>query len=183
MKTFIALLRGINVGGKNPVRMPALTEMCKDLGFTSVTTYIQSGNVVFNASENSDPGSLISRRLLKDHGFEVPVVTFTLEEFESICNSNPFANAETFGTSFLHCTLLPFSPPDHLAEKFDRNVFLPDRFHFNGRAIYLYCSSGYGSTKLTNGFFEKKLGIFATTRNWRTMNELLNIAKNIAIQK
>lgn len=182
MPTFISILRGINVSGQKLIKMEALKEMYEKLGFTSIQTFIQSGNVVFR-SENSDPVSLekmISQQILKSTGFEVPVIVLGIEELTEIINKNPFIHDKTKDISLLHVTVLAGSPQLVNFDKLNEKKSTGEEFAWIGRAIYLYCPVGYGRTKLTNTFLEKTLKVSATTRNWKTTLELMRIAESFS---
>ncbi len=179
MDVFIALLRGINVGGKK-VPMNDLKACLSDLPFGALQTYVQSGNVVFKA-----PGWTAERvsaemesRIAARFGFPIPVVVRTLEELDRAAAENPFfiASAE-IATERLHVTFLAALPPTALVEKPVAFSFAPDQYVVSGREIYLCVASGYGNSKLSNTFFERRLKTPATTRNWRTVNELLRMAR------
>ncbi len=177
MNTYIALLRGINVSGTNQLKMDDLRETFKSLGFKNTTTYIQSGNVVFKAFETATGimAKNIALKLTADFGFEVPVIVLSADEMKMIADGNPFFNIRESG--FLHITFLSGVPSDFNLKAIEAKKQGDEEICINGKAIYLYCPHGYGKTKLTNSFLESKLKISATTRNWKTVNELLRIAR------
>lgn len=178
MTTYISILRGINVSGQKLIKMEALRKMYENMGFHNVTTYVQSGNVVFtgNDVEIDKLGPAISGQIKKDFGFDVPVIVLTIDGLKRLIDNNPFLKDPKIDRAFLHITFLSSRPehPDPTIIKDRRQegeeLFLTDR------AVYLYCPNGYGRTKLTNKFLETKLKVGATTRNWKTTNELLKIA-------
>jgi uncharacterized protein (DUF1697 family) len=178
MTTYISILRGINVSGHNIIKMAALKEMYEKLGFSDSTTYVQSGNVVFK-SENTDTKKLeqiISHEIENTFGFQVPVIVLTAESLETIIRQNPFVDDNKKEPAFMHVTFLS-EPP----QAFDRENILSkkapkEEIFFTENAVYLYCPEGYGQTKLSNTFLEKKLKVGATTRNWKTTTKLLEIA-------
>jgi uncharacterized protein (DUF1697 family) len=181
MSTVISILRGINVGGKNKIPMVELKAVYEGLKFKNVTTYIQSGNVIFSASE-SDSKTLskkIEQGILKKFGFNVPVIARTIEEMQSAIKKNPFLKEKGIELEKLHVTFLEDSPAADNLKKAMEYKYEPDKFIIVNKEVYLHCPNGYGNTKLTNTFFENKLKVRATTRNWRTTNELLKIALNI----
>ena len=180
MNTVISILRGINVSGKNKIPMVELKAMYEGLKFKNITTYIQSGNVVFSAAE-SDTKALtkkIEQAILKKFGFNVPVIALTIDELQSAIKKNPFLKDKGIDTEKLHVTFLEDSPSADGLKKVMEYNYTPDKFIITGKEVYLHCPNGYGNTKLTNTFFENKLKVRATTRNWRTTNELLKIALN-----
>lgn len=174
---YIALLRGINVSGKNLIKMDALKSSLEKLHFKNIKTYIQSGNIVFESEEKaaSELSNEIRQLILKDFSFEVPVVVIESTEFEEIVTSNPFANQENRDEKFMHLTFLneqiDVTKTSLINEKLGEN----EELVFGKRLVYLYLPSGYGNTKLSNTFIENKLKNVATTRNWKTCNELLKM--------
>jgi amidase len=179
MQTYISILRGINVSGHKLIKMKALQEMYEGLGFTNVRTYIQSGNVVFDyqLSETAQLEKMISAGILKHFDFDVPVIVMAKDELKSISEKNSFISGRGEDIAKLHVTFLSLEPPDDLKESMNNNDCLPDEFYISGKAAYLFCPNGYGNTKLSNNFFEKKLKVQATTRNWKTILELLKICE------
>jgi uncharacterized protein (DUF1697 family) len=181
MKTYISILRGINVGGKHLIRMNSLQEIYEGLGFQKVKTYIQSGNVVFQSKEFQleELEQLISEEIMKRLDLNVPVLVRDYNEMIKILESNPFIKEDQEEISHLYITLLSESPGAFFLQNIETDTFLPDEFVFNDRAIYLSCPNGYGKTKLNNGFFENKSGGKATTRNLKTLMELVKIGEEI----
>jgi uncharacterized protein (DUF1697 family) len=174
MTTFIALLRGINVSGKNLILMESLITSLESIGLLNVRTYIQSGNILFNYTES--PNSMLEKSIrdtiLKDFNCNVPVIVMTSKEMEKFILENPFVNERNMAIDSLHITCLSGSPDKELM-----NRILPlndgiDEALILGTRIYLHCPTGYGRTRYTNTFFEKKLKQNATTRNWKTMLKL-----------
>ena len=177
MTRYIALLRGINVGGKQ-VRMELLRASFEALGFKNVQTYIQSGNVVFNAaSESASPLiKKIERKLLDEFGFPVSLVLRSADELRAVAESNPFVHDKTVDQGRLHVTFLPEFVPAAAAEVLESLAGKGERFHVSGREIFLYCPNGYGTSKLANPLIERKLRVTATTRNWKTVQTLVAMA-------
>ncbi len=184
MNTCIAILRGINVSGRNLVKMEILRGMFHALGFANVQTYIQSGNVIFQ-SEQSNPYELsnkIASEMAETFGFEVPVIVKMKDELIETIGNNPFLKDTEKAISALHATFLSDRPDPEKIGSILHNHFQPDEFELIDKTIYLYCPNGYGQTKLTNNFFESRLKVVATTRNWRTTCELLQMAQKLQIQ-
>ncbi len=174
----IALLRGINVGGKRKILMADLKLMFCDLGFTDVITYIQSGNVIFNTPE-ADVAKLenrVEQAILERFGFDVPVIIRTSKELEYVYNHNPFFN-ESADVKCLYLTFLKEHPQKESIEQIALNGFEPDRFEVVQREVYVYCVGKYHKSKLSNIFFEKKLLVTTTTRNWNTLLKLIDLAR------
>ncbi len=177
MEKYISLLRGINVSGKNSIKMEALKTMCTNIGFTNVQTYIQSGNIVFEYKKEKTEilSKLIAQNILATFGHSVPVLTLAKKDFTTIIENNQFNKDVKKDKNFLHVTILNEKP---LQENFNKIIaanYLPDEILLLEKAIYLYCPNGYGNTKLHNSFLENKLKATATTRNWKTMQTLARI--------
>ncbi len=178
MTTYITMLRGINVSGKNIIKMNALKELYAKQGFQEVTTYLQSGNVIFRA-DKTEPKKLaqhISKQIEMVFGLDVPVVALTIDKLKRVIAKNPLAKDSTLNPDFLHVTFLS-SAPDQTDHSLIESKKLPGEVvAFSDAAIYLYCPSGYGKTRLNNNFLESKLHVQATTRNWKTTQALLQVA-------
>lgn len=160
------------------IKMDALKKMYEDLGFAKVQTYIQSGNVVFQSeiSDQKDLEKLISAGISKQFGFEVPVIVLNIQELKQVVQGNPFVNDNAKDIAHLYVTFLSSEPNQQIFESIKQGQYQGEQIDLIGKTIYLYCPNGYGRTKLTNTFFESKLKTVATTRNWKTTLELLNIA-------
>lgn len=177
MPTYISLLRAVNIG-KKQVRMDDLRLAYEKLGFTHVRSYVQSGNVLFNSTE-SDPLQLaeqIQEQLMHTFGFTTPVILRTAAEMKPVLANNPFLKERQADSAFLHVTFLSKEPAKSAQSEIKNPSSGNDEFVITGREVYLYCPGGYGRTRLNNTFFEKKLGVAATTRNWRTANTLYQMA-------
>jgi len=167
---YAAMLRGINLGARNRVAMPALRDLFEALKFDDVETYVQSGNVAFSASSKPD-ASVIAKRIAKDLGVESPVLIRSATELGKLVKGNPFrGDAGAF-----HVTLLEDKPKAADVKAIDVQRFAPDEFAVVGKDVYLHCPKGYGISKLSNAFWEKKLGTVATTRNWKTITALRDL--------
>jgi len=178
MQTYISILRGINVSGHKMIKMDALRAMFETLGFKNVKTYIQSGNVVFQTKKTS-PQALekkIAKKIADSFGFEVPVLVIDSAELSHTLKNNPFVNKRKEDSTKLHVTFLSGEPQQAAIEKIKEGNYADDEFIVSGKNIYLFCPNGYGNTKLSNTFFENKLKLTATTRNWKTVNELINLS-------
>ena len=178
MNTYISILRGINVSGKNRIKMTELRQLYLNLGFINIQTYIQSGNVVFQ-TESTDIKvleSLITEEISNNFGFQVPVIVLTINLLESALNNNPFLSDSTKDPAFMHFTFLSDIPQKELVDKISEKDYSPDEYRFVDKTIFLYCPGGYGNTKLTNTFFEKKLRATATTRNLQTVKQLISLS-------
>ncbi len=179
MNTYISILRGINVSGSKMIKMDALRKMYEGMGFKNVQTYIQSGNVIFQSKKTlaANLENKIAKEILENTNFEVPVLVKELDELKNVLNSNPFLDKRKEDINFLHVTFLSDTPQKENIEKI-KGEYSPDEFIISDKNIFLFCPNGYGKTKLHNNFFENKLKLQATTRNWKTITELVNIAEN-----
>ncbi len=172
---YISILRGINVGGNRKILMKDLKSLYEGLGFSKVETYIQSGNVVFESDEklsNADLEVKIQQAITETFGFEVPVIIRTADEWAKSIVNNPFWKEKDTDIDRLHLTCLKEVPSPELLEKIKLFQFLPDRYEIIGKDVFIFCASGYGTSKLVNSFFESKLKTPATTRNWKTLMKL-----------
>jgi len=172
MALFLSILRGINVNGVRKVPMAQLKAVYESLGFTGVVTYIQSGNVVFECSSAQGLQQKIEQAIREEFGFEVPVIIRTNEEVAQVVSGNPWLKEKEIDVAKLHVTFLEKEPEEALLAKIEALEYPPDRFIIRGKEIYLHVPESYGNTKLSNTFFESKLKIKATTRNWKTVTKL-----------
>jgi uncharacterized protein (DUF1697 family) len=169
---FIALLRGVNVGG-NTLSMARLRALCGELGAENARTYVQSGNVVFAA-----PGSAVrwatalERKLAGESRLTVTVIVRTAAEMAKVLDGNPFLKEKGIDPAKLHVTFLQQVPAKTALRAHASLKAGVDRFKLAGTEIYLHCPNGYGRTKLSNNALEKALRVRATTRNWNTVNKL-----------
>ena len=177
MSTWISLLRGINVGGQKRLRMETLRAIYAELGFNNIRTYVQSGNVIFESQEQ-DQVKLHQRievRIEQACGYPIKVFILQPAELDRILNGNPFVHRNE-DLSKLHVTFLYLTPTDVAWGKITSPGNISDEFAPGEMAVYLFCPNGYGKTRLSNNFFERKLGMPVTTRNWNTVNALSNMA-------
>ena len=156
--------------------MPHLRELFDELGCDDVTTYLQSGNVLFRSAVPRDELTQSLERGIRDRfGFEITVLLRTKSELRATVARNEFADRQPDPTK-LHVSFLAAAPQRKLAAAVEKEHFEPDEFRVTRDAVYLHCPSGYGRSKLSNAFFEKELGVVATTRNWRTVTALAELA-------
>ncbi len=171
--SYVALLRGINVGGRNVLAMRDLADLFIDRGCGSVRTYIQSGNVIFRA----EPGlarripEAISDELCARFDLTVPVVIRTADELVRIVEANPFAQAGREPRT-LHVAFLRDAPNPSAVARLDDSRSSPDEFAVIGNEIYLHLPNGVARTKLTVKYFDATLETTSTIRNWRTVLKL-----------
>jgi len=178
MQPYIAILRGINVSGHNKIPMLELKAMFEGLGYKSVVTYIQSGNVIFKTAKAKDDtviASKVEAAINRTFNYTVPVIIRSLQEMETAVTNNPFIGQDGIDIEKLHITFLASVPDTASLEKISQYDYPPDKFIILQKEVYLYCPGGYGNTKLSNTFFENKLKTTATTRNWKTVNTLAEL--------
>jgi uncharacterized protein (DUF1697 family) len=182
MVTYISMIRGINVGGKK-IKMDKLKELYRFLEFEEINTYIQSGNVIFKSSESDSLklSRMIENRIFEIFNFDVKVLIRTKNEMKNVINGNPFDQEDH---NHIYVTFLSDFPSEKLIDDLN-SIVDPDitksrseKYYISNKEIYLFLPNGYGRTKLNNNFFEKKLRLYATTRNWRSVNKIVDIAFN-----
>jgi uncharacterized protein (DUF1697 family) len=178
MPVYVALLRGVNVGGRRALPMPKLAALLSELGLEDVATYIQSGNAVFGAPAGSRAAlaSRIERRLEEETGLDVAVLLRTPAELAAVAERNPFLDANA-DVSKLHVAFLDRKPAKASAARLDPDRSPPDELSLAGTEIYLRFPNGSGRSKLTLEYFERTLGVRATQRNWKTVTKLLELAR------
>jgi uncharacterized protein (DUF1697 family) len=171
MPTYVGLLRGVNVGGKNKVPMSALRALVESLGHRDVTTYIQSGNVVFTTAKAITPQSL-ERAIHREFGLEITVVLRTRAELQRAVKANPFTKADV---SKVHIGFMATKPKPAVVAAIDADRFAPDSFAVKGSELYLHLPNGMGRSKLPP-YLDRQLKIPTTVRNWNTVLKLLELA-------
>jgi uncharacterized protein (DUF1697 family) len=179
MGVYVALLRGVNVGGHGRVPMKDLQTWVADLGATDVTTYVQSGNVVFNADIDSPDefAEAIEDRIAEALGLDVAVLLRSSKDIKKVATNNPFLK-EGSDPKTLHVTFLA-DVPDRQQVSVLSTPPGPDQFRIVGREVYLYLPNGIGRTKLNDTFFGK-LRMPVTTRNWNTVTKLVELSSKLA---
>lgn len=172
MPTYISMLRGINVSGQKSIKMEKLKELYESLKFNDIKTYIQSGNVMFECKD-SDYKSLekkIENKIKEKIGFDVVIFIRTRNELKKVIENNPFKEDERIYVTFL--SSVPSKIP---IDEINKAKGKSEKYFISSREIYFSCPNGYGKTKLSNNFFENKLKVTATTRNWNTVKVLSGI--------
>lgn len=178
MSNKIAVLRGINVGGKRKILMADLKQMFQDLDYKNIVTYIQSGNVIFKAkAENEKLEHTIEKAIRNKFDFDVPVIVRTSEELADAIDRNLFYKPNV-DIKNLHLSFLKKKPSKETKQDTESNNYEPDKFIIDRKEVFILCTGKYHESKLTNNFFEKKLKVGATTRNWKTILKLMELSKN-----
>ncbi len=176
MAVYIALLRGINVGG-NLLKMERLRSLCAELGLQNARTYLQSGNVVFEARDTASHwASALEKKLAGESRLPVTVIVRTAPEIASVIAANPFVEEKGIDLSRLYVTFLQQPASKSALASLQAIPASGDRFQPVGREIYLHCPGGYAETKLSNTAIEKALSLRATTRNWNTVTKLRELS-------
>ena len=172
--TYVALLRGVNVGGKNKLPMKDLVAMFSSAGCADPRNYIQSGNVVFRASPRlaSTVGEVIGARIEERFGFRPPLVVRSATALREVAGANPFL-ARGADPDSLHAAFLSVAPDAARVAALDPARSPPDEFVVRGDTVYLMLPNGVGRTKLSNSWLDTRLACVSTVRNWRTVLELL----------
>ncbi|MDA0348791.1 MAG: DUF1697 domain-containing protein [Verrucomicrobia bacterium] len=174
MSKFIALLRGINVSGKNKIRMVELKALFETLGYEEVTTYLQSGNVVFNAKKKPN-SSQIEKTIFDQLGPTVPVLILSQSQLDQVFSNNPFLTKGSTDPAHCYVTFLWEARSEKETQAIASPANETGSFECRDALVYVICPDGYGKTKINNQFFEKKLKVIATTRNWKTVTTLLTL--------
>ena len=173
MSTHVALLRGVNVGGRHKLPMKDLAGLFVAAGCREVQTYIQSGNVVFQATAAvaRKVPALVAAAIQERFGFDSPVVVRSAAELLAVVRDNPYPQ----GTDLLSVLFLADAPSAAQVASLDPQRSAPDTFVVKGREIYLHTPRGLAETKLTNAYFDGKLRTVSTGRNWRTVLKLVEM--------
>lgn len=177
--TYIALLRGINVTGHKTILMEDLKGLFEKMDFQDVKSYIQSGNILFKSGDTVSDAELtqrIQQSITARYNFYVPVFIRSREEMMRIMKDNPFLKEKDINPDWLYVTFLSESPRQSDREAILKYDFSPERFLVVRNEAYLYCPQGYGNSKISNLFFENRLKLSATTRNWKTVAKLVEMA-------
>ena len=174
--THVALLRALNVGGNHVLGMEALAGLFTAAGCRHVRTYIQSGNVLFDADATlaSRLPDLVPKAMAKAHGFQVPVLVRGALELAAVAKAHPFAD-KGIDPKWLHVGFLAEAPAKAKAAGLDPQRSPGDRFKVLGKEVYLHFGNGAGKTKLTAPYFDAKLGTTITLRNWNTVQKLVEL--------
>jgi len=178
--TCIALLRGVNVGGRNKLPMKQLVAIVEGIGGRQVRTYIQSGNVVFTAPSAIRRGAAasISSAIEQQLDISTPVVLRTVEQLRHVVAANPYLGPDQDERA-LHVAFLADPPRSEDVATLDEHRSPPDEFTLKGQEIYLRCPNGLARTKLSNSYFDSRLKTTSTVRNWRTTLKLLEFAEEL----
>lgn len=173
----LALLRGINVSGHNMIKMDALKGMLEKIGFQNVETYIQSGNVFLETEDENaqSVGFTIKQEIVKQLGFDVPTIVINKSDLEKCLTNNPFFKEKDVDTKKLYVAFISKELNNNALNDLKISQFKPDEAYIDGNRIYMKLETGAAKTKLTQKYIEKKLNVTATSRNWNTINKLIEM--------
>jgi len=170
---YAAFLRGINVGGKNKIKMETLREICSALGFENVETYINSGNVIFETKKTDDKklAAKIEKAIEKEFELNIKVIVRTIDEIKNIVENNPFAG-EFENDKDVHVFFLEEEMPAEKREMLLSNNTENERYAVQNREIFSHLRAGVLDSLIGKDYIAKKLKVSATARNWRTVNKI-----------
>lgn len=173
MNRFIALLRGINVGGHNRIPMAELRTLCGELGWQDVATYIQSGNIVFASNrKTSTLEDDLQTAILKRFGYDVHALVRSRDEWAGHVSANPFTQASETEPNLVMLGLSKASLPGQVAESLRERAAAGERVIQSNGALWLHFPNGSGRSKLSPALLDRLAGSPVTTRNWRTVGKL-----------
>ena len=176
MKTYIVLLRGVMPTGRNRVPMAQLREVLANAGFGNSRTYIQSGNALVDTDLSAKEVETSVHALTKKHiGADLAIVARTRRQLQKVLDENPFKDGHDISRVFF--VLFAEPPSQQKVKELLANDFSPEELVITKNAAYMYIPGTYGRTKLSNNYLEKKLGIAATTRNFNTLNKLIEMSQ------
>jgi uncharacterized protein (DUF1697 family) len=181
MAVIISMLRGVNVGGHNKIKMDVLRGLYESLGLRDVQTYVQSGNVVFRTKQRNlgALGNKIENAIERSFGFRPAVIVRTPSELRDVIARNPFAKRRGIEPSKLLVTFLASHPAAEALEQVLKIKAEPEELHIHGREVYIYYPDGVGRPKLSWVTVEKKLKTSGTGRNWNSVTKLLEMAERL----
>jgi uncharacterized protein (DUF1697 family) len=166
------------MAGHNLIKMTELAKLFIDQGFGDAKTYIQSGNVIFSNDREESSSSLsekLEKAILKKFNLPISVVTRKNSDLVKLIDSNPYLIEPDFDASRMAVMFINKTPLDSQIQKVAGLNFPPDKFKIIGNEIFIYCPNGFARTKLNTGFFERKMNVIGTARNWKTITTILNL--------
>ena len=176
MARYIALLRGINIGPRNRIAMPALREALEEAGFENVQTYVQSGNVVLDSSAKADDVRKRIEKVIADRfGFEIPVVVRARAQLAAVAKRNPLGKVATEPKRY-QVSFLSAKPPAKVVRELEQVAAPEEQVVVAGREVYAWHPKTISRSKLWAKLAGKDLGVTATARNWATVEALLELA-------
>lgn len=173
---YAAFLRGINVGGKNKVKMETLREICASIGLENVKTYINSGNVIFETANSDDKkiAEKIEKAIEKEFALHIKTIVRSISEMEEIIENNPF-DGQFENDKDLHVFFLDEELSDEKRKMLLSNNNENEKFAVRGREIFYLLQGSFSDSLMGKDYIGKKLKVSATARNWRTVNKVLEL--------
>lgn len=173
---YVAFLRGINVGGKNMIKMELLRQMFSSLGFENVKSYINSGNIIFETVETDDNflSKKIKNAIAETFSFDIQVMTRKMSEIENLVKNNPFVG-QFENDKDLHVFFLDEDMSDEKRDLLLAQANENEMFAFAPRMIFCLLRISILDSIVGKGFIDKKLKVSATARNWRTIHKILEL--------
>ncbi len=176
MTSYVALLRGINVGRNRRIAMADLRGWLADLGYTDVRTHLQSGNAVFRSGKRRDTVAReIETRLLEATGFTIDCVIRSAAELRAVVDADPLGDVATDPSRYLVSFLAKAADRDRLPD-LDPAAYEPERYHIGDQEIYVWCPNGFQDSKLLPELADKRTGVVTTVRNWNTVTKLRSMS-------
>jgi uncharacterized protein (DUF1697 family) len=181
MTAIVSMLRGVNVGGHNKIKMEALRDLFTALGLHNPRTHIQSGNVIFGSKDSSLPAlsSRIAKAIEKELGVKAEVILRSAAELEEAVDRNPFAGRDDVPPNRLVVTFLSQAPPDEAKDAIRKLNGGPEELHLEGRELYIYFPNGISGSKIPPTAIDRAVKVSGTARNWNTVTKLLELAREL----
>jgi uncharacterized protein (DUF1697 family) len=185
MPVMISMLRAVNVGGHAKIKMEELRGLYLSLKFATPQTYVQSGNVIFRTGKTDMEAiaKQIQAAIERKFGCEPDVVMRTTQEMRQVIANNPFANRRDIEPGKLHVTFLTSTPGKEARALLASQKFAPEELSVSTKELYIYFPNGAGKSKLPWARIDKMLGTRGTSRNWNSVNAILEIAKKMELAK
>jgi uncharacterized protein (DUF1697 family) len=166
--------------GHNSIKMTDLSLLFTKLGFRENKTYIQSGNVIFKAADNlteQEIEKMIENGISRKYGYTVPAIVRSIDDLKNLTSVNPYLAEPGFDPSKMAVIFLTDNITENQAVKMININYPPDKYQLSNREIFTFCPNGFGKTKLYTNFFENRMGVTGTARNWKTVTTLLKMAE------
>jgi uncharacterized protein (DUF1697 family) len=181
MPVYIALLRGVNVGGHHKIKMDALRTLCESIKLRDVATYIQSGNIVFRAKETEAAklAALLEKAIEAEFGFRPAVIVRTLPEWKEVIKRSPFSGRNGIEPAKLLVHFLAGHPAETAHQKARAMPPVPEEVHIVEREVYIYFPNGMGRPKLSFAALERAIAVTGSGRNWNSVLKLLEMAQSL----
>lgn len=181
MPVFVCMLRAVNLGSHNKIKMEALRSLCASLKFQDARTYLQSGNVVFRTAEKRPAAvcSCLESAIEKTFGFRTPIILRTSSDLRTVIARNPFASRRNIDPSKLLVVFLASEPAAEACAAVRKIDTAPEELFIHGRELFIYFPNGMARPKISWPRIEKALNVPGTGRNWNTVTNLLALAESL----